>query len=63
MRMSDFAIEGERVIEVLSHCDADTWVKAREIEMGADGRVLLHWQDNGIKEFVDLTSRRYRWIQ
>jgi len=63
VRMSDFAIEGERVIEVLSQLDADTWTKARVIEMGADGRVLLHWQDSGTKEFVDLTSRRYRWIQ
>ena len=63
VRMSDFAIEGERVIEVLSQCDADTWTKARVIEIGADGRVLLHWQEAGVKEFIDLTSRRYRWIQ
>ena len=39
VRMSDFAIEGERVIEVLSQCDADTWTKARVVEIGADRRV------------------------
>ena len=59
IRFADFAVEGERVIEVLSQRDADTWTEASVLEMGADGQ---DWQDSNVKEFVELTSQRYRWI-
>ncbi len=61
VRMHDLAVEGDKHIEVLDF-DADTWNRCRVMELGVDGRVLVQRAEGGGREFIDLTSKRSRWV-